>query len=315
MKIEKENIYKRNDIYSNLEKLDDLHIILNQYDFFEQLNDYEIIPIQDYGRKSKFKIKTENKVYTLILTQERIKPYINKIKKLGEPFKKIVGYRYLSKDEKILILDYFGDNNGMDIVKLEKNGFNVEDDIYVKQLKNIIDNIHSNKTEFINFIDKHNYITWKDYYLDEIKNKIDSIYNQKIITNNIYERLLTKLYDSISELNSRENCLIHADVTPLNVCINTKTKQLYLIDYDDFKIGDPLMDISRIINCKNMSKIFNRMVELYYKNYERNINHLFYTLRIHINWYNHIIEHNQERMYDLENAKKNILEVIDEIII
>ena len=293
--------------------LDNLYVFLNKYEFFKQLGKYEIFPIQDYGRKSKFKIKTESKVYTLILTDKRIKPYIRKFKELGESFKKIVGYRYLSEDENILVLDYYGDGKGIDIVKLEKNGFYIEDDIYVNQLKNIIDNIHSNKTEFIDLSDNNNYTTWKEYYLDEIKNKINSIYNQKIITNNIYKLLLDKLYNSATELDSRESCLIHADITPLNVCINIETKQLYLIDYDDFKIGDSLMDISRIINCKNMSKIFNKLVELYYKNYEDNINHLFYTLRIHVNWYNHIIEHNQEKIYDLENAKTNILEVIGKI--
>ena len=74
--------------------LDNLYVFLNKYEFFKQLGKYEIFPIQDYGRKSKFKIKTESKVYTLILTDKRIKPYIRKFKELGESFKKIVGYRY-----------------------------------------------------------------------------------------------------------------------------------------------------------------------------------------------------------------------------
>ncbi len=291
----------------------DLYKILNTYEFFKQLGNYEVFSIQDYGRKSKFKVKAKDKFYTLILTKERINPYIIKFKKLGEPFKKIVGYKYLSQDEKILVLDYFGNDNGIDIVKLQNDGFNVEDDIYVNQLKEIIDNIHSNKTKYIDFTD-NNYTTWNDYYLSEIKNKIESIYNQKIITKIIYNKILDKLYDSVNNLNSRTKCLIHADLTPLNVCINQNTKRLYLIDYDDFKIGDPLMDISRIINCKHMSKIFNKLVELHYKDYEKDINHLFYTLRVHINWYNHIISHKQEDLYDLKKAKNQILEVVEQII-
>lgn len=294
--------------------LDDLYETLNKYEFFKNIGSYEIFSIQDYARRSKFKIKTKDKTYTLILTKERIEPYIKKLEKLGESFKEIVGFKYLSDDEKILVLDYFGDEKGIDIVKLERAGFKVEEDTYIEQLKKIIDNIHTKRMDFIDFMDNHKYTSWREYYLEEIKGKIDSIYNQKIITNNTYEILLNKLYISANKLQSRENCLIHADITPLNVCINTETKQLYLIDYDDFKIGDPLMDISRIINCKEMSKIFNRMVKLYYKSYENDINHLFYTLRIHVNWYNHIKKNKQEGIYDLENAKLDILKVIDEII-
>ncbi len=63
------------------------------------------------------------------------------------------------------------------------------------------------------------------------------------------------------------------------------------------------MDISRIINCKNMSKVFSDLVDKYYYKYETNINHLFYTLRVNVNWYNHIIEKKQENIYNLEQAK------------
>ncbi len=294
--------------------LDDLYVFLNNYDFFKNLGNYEICMIQDYRRKSKFKIRTKNKIYTLILSKDRIEPYICKFNKLGNVFKDIVGYVYLSADEKVLVLDYFGDEKGIDIVKLEKSNFDVNDDIYIKQFKEIIDNIHSNKMDFINFNNNCNYTTWKDYYLDEIEDKISSIYKQRLITDTTYKLLLNKLYISAEELCTRETCLIHADMTPLNVCINTDQKQLYLIDYDDFKIGDPLIDISRIINCKYMSKIFYNLVERYYKNYENNINHLFYTLRVHISWYNHIVKNNHEKLYDLESAKSYILEVINKIV-
>lgn len=103
-------------------------------------------------------------------------------------------------------------------------------------------------------------------------------------------------------------------MTPLNVCVDIENQNLYLIDYDDFKIGDPLMDISRIINCKNMSKVFSVLVDKYYYKYENNINHLFYTLRVNVNWYNHIIEKKQENIYDLEKAKKDIFNIIEDIL-
>ncbi|MCI8575700.1 MAG: hypothetical protein HFI09_04440, partial [Bacilli bacterium] len=44
------------------------------------------------------------------------------------------------------------------------------------------------------------------------------------------------------------------------------------------------------------------------------INHLFYTLRVNVNWYNHIIEKKQEDIYDLENAKQEVFNIIEEIL-
>lgn len=286
-----------------------LENILKKYDFFKE-KEFEIFSIQDYGRKSKFKIKMGEKYYTLILEEERINPYINKLAVLGDNFKKIIGFQYLSEDKKVLVLDYFGDDKGIDLIKIDSNLIITDYDL---QLKNILDSIHSNKQKYIDFSD-NNFKSWKEFYLSEISNKILSIYKKHLITENIKETLLEKLEESSKVYVDFETSFIHADVTPLNVCINIENKNLYLIDYDDFKIGDPLMDISRIINCKNMSKVFSLLVDKYYYKYENNINHLFYTLRVHVNWYNHIIEKKQENIYDLETAKKDIFNAIEDIL-
>ncbi|MCI9280335.1 MAG: phosphotransferase [Bacilli bacterium] len=282
---------------------------LKKYNFFEG-KEFEVFNIQDYGRKSKFKIKMKGKCYTLILSEERIKPYIKKLAILGDNFKKIIGLKYLSEDNKVLILDYFGNGNGIDLVKIDST---LENNDYELQLKNILDNIHSIKHEYVDF-SINGYKDWKDYYLSEISDKIINIYNQNLITNDVKKILLEKLEESSKRYIGFQTTLIHADVTPLNVCINKEDNSLYLIDYDDFKIGDPLMDISRIINCKDMSKIFKLLVDKYYYQYENDINHLFYTLRVNINWYNHIIEKNQEAMYNLNKAREDIFYIIDSII-
>lgn len=286
---------------------------LKQYEFFQNKK-ILIYNIQDYGRKSKFKIEIDKKYYTLILSKKRIQPYINKMRILNDNFKKIIGFQYLSDDEEILVLDYFGNNKGIDLVKLENQNYNMDEENFCLELKKTIDDIHSNKAEYIDFSDK-NYQSWKEYYLDEIREKIESIYKQHLIDENTQKILLDKLEDSSKiYTDNYQMTFIHADITPLNVCINIESKHLYLIDYDDFKIGDPLMDISRIINCKNMSKIFSKLVEKYYHKYENNSNHLFYTLRVNINWYHHIIEKKQENIYDLDQAKEDIYDIIDRII-
>lgn len=289
--------------------MNELEETLKKYDFFASKT-YEIFSIQDYGRKSKFKMKMEGKYYTLILQDSRIIPYINKIKVLGDDFKKYIGFKYLSEDNKVLVLDYFGDGLGIDLIKADNS---LELDDYDLKLKNILDSIHSIKHEYVDFSD-NNFKSWQEYYLSEIKEKIMSIYNEHLITDETKEILLEKLSDSSKIYIDFETTLIHADVTPLNVCVDTQNKYLYLIDYDDFKIGDPLIDISRIINCKNMSKVFASLVDKYYFKYEDNINHLFYTLRVNINWYNHIIEKKQEDIYDLNQAKQDVFEVINKIL-
>lgn len=289
--------------------MNEIEEVLKKYNFFEGKK-FEIFGIQDYGRKSKFKLKIDEKYYTLILSEERIKPYINKIAILGESFKKIIGFQYLSEDNKVLILDYFGNGNGIDLVKVDST---LENNDYEVQLKNILDNIHSIKQEYVDF-SINGYKDWKDYYFSEISDKIINIYKQKLITNGVKKILLEKLEESSKRYIDFQTTLIHADVTPLNVCINKKDNSLYLIDYDDFKIGDPLMDISRIINCKNMSKVFYLLVDKYYSQYENDINHLFYTLRVNINWYNHIIEKKQDNVYNLDRAREDIFYIIDNII-
>ncbi|MCI8347006.1 MAG: phosphotransferase [Bacilli bacterium] len=287
----------------------ELEEILKKYNFFDG-KEYEIFAIQDYGRKSKFKLKMEGKYYTLILSEERIKPYVNKIALLGDEFKKIIGFRYLSDDNKVLILDYFGNGKGIDLVKIDSTLVNND---YELQLKNILDYFHSIKQDYVDFsINK--YKNWKDYYFSEISNKIIDIYKQNLITDDMKKTLLEKLEESSKRYIDFQTTFIHADVTPLNVCINKEENSLYLIDYDDFKIGDPLMDISRIINCKDMSKVFKLLVDKYYYQYENNINHLFYTLRVNINWYNHIIEKKQEAIYNLNKAREDIFYVIENII-
>lgn len=156
--------------------------MLKKYDFFWNKK-FEIYSIQDYGRNSKFKIKMEEKYYTLILTNERIIPYINKFKILGDNFKKIIGFQYLSEDKKVLVLDYFGNNKGIDLIKCDSN---ITPSDYDGQLKEILDSIHSNKQKYVDFSD-NNFKSWQEYYLSEIKSKIISIYNQNLITNDLKE--------------------------------------------------------------------------------------------------------------------------------
>lgn len=291
--------------------MNDIIILLNKYEFFKG-KDLQVFGIQDYGRTSKFKVKMDEKYYTVLIAEKRIKPYISKLEMLGHKFQELIGFQYLSEDKKILVLDYLGNNKGLDLVKLQQQYKTLPYDDYSDRLKNILDEIHKITCEYVDFSEEK-YSSWREYYLKEIGEKIDRIYEGNLIDEKTWKELSTRLEKSSQIYLDFRPTLIHADVTPLNVCVNVEEDFLYLIDYDDFKIGDPLMDISRIINFKNTCQVFGRMVEKYYSQYENNINHLFYTLRVNVNWYYHIIEKKQQNIYDLDQAKKEILTVIEKI--
>lgn len=285
--------------------------LLNKYEFFKGKN-FQVFGIQDYGRKSKFKVEMDKKYYTVLITEKRISPYVLKLEIFGQWFQELIGFQYLSEDKKILVLDYPGNNKGLDLVKLQQKYTTLPYEDYSNRLKKLLDEIHATTLEYVDF-SKEKYSSWREYYLKEISEKIDKIYQDNLIDEKTWKELLKKLEESSQVYLNFKPTLIHADVTPLNVCVNIEEDLLYLIDYDDFKIGDPIMDISRIINFKNTCQVFRKMVDKFYSNYEDNINHLFYTLRVNVNWYYHIIEKKQESIYDLGQAKKEILMVIEQI--
>lgn len=49
----------------------------------------------------------------------------------------MIGFQYLSKDHGLLLLDYFGNNQGIDLIKLETSSLKGKEGMYAKRLKEI----------------------------------------------------------------------------------------------------------------------------------------------------------------------------------
>jgi len=289
--------------------MEEIYELLNKYDYFKNKK-YELIPIQDYGRSNKYKLKINNKFYTIIIDREKVKLYSEKLEKLGIYFEELIGLEYLSKDNLVIIIDYPGENNGENINLLD-GILDITENLYIQNFKNIVDSIHSIKSDYINFSSNNICVNWYQYIYQELKEKLSKVKMLGGISEENEKNILISLEKNKELFENAEMSFIHADITMLNVCINPEKKELYLIDYDDFKIGDKIFDYSRIINCSSNS-LFKKMVELYYKEYENTFQHHIYTLRVELNWYRHIIEKNLKNQYELPT--KNIMLLVDKII-
>lgn len=279
--------------------MDNLYTLLNQYSFFQEREGYKIHEFQNYGRKSKFLVSYQNEYYTVIIEEERIRNYINKIKKLGDFYKNIIELKYLSEDYKVLVLNYYGGIEGKDLSYYSRNQIDLPDGLD-KRLIHILNHIHSNKSPYININDLEDQNSWYEYVYSKLTKSLIKTYEYKGIKKEDITKIQNIIKKNKKYFETVETCYIHADVTSVNVCYNSATDQLYLIDFDDFMIGDPLFDYSRMFNFSKEIPVFAKIEKDLYPNIEENIIHLLYTLRVTLNWYWFILERNLENELPIE---------------
>ena len=275
--------------------LKEIYDLLDHYSFFQDRNGYMIHEIQNYGRNSKFMITFQNEVYLVLVSKKRIQKYIPRLSKLGNDYKELIEFRYLSEDHNVLVLNYYGGIGGHDLSYFSKNQTPVDSEQLSQRLYNLIQSLHSKKSDYIDF--DENGTTWYEYILYELTKTLDESYHNKAITKIEYNKIMECIKLNRIYFEQVETCYIHGDLTIVNICYNQDEDKLYLIDYDDFTIGDPFFDFSRIMNFADESAILKKFKEQYFPNIEDNIIHTIYTLRVTLNWYNFIIKRNLT--YDL----------------
>ncbi len=169
----------------------------------------------------------------------------------------------------------------------------------------ILNQIHSHKKEYVNINEAEDQNSWYEYIYSKLSKSLNRAYEY----NGIQKEDIIKIQDIIKRnkdyFDKVETCYIHADVTSVNVCYNATTDKLYLIDFDDFMVGDPLFDYSRMFNFSKEIPIFAKIEKEFYPNIEENIIHLLYTLRVTLNWYWFILERNLN--YELPIQELNSL--------
>lgn len=270
-----------------------LYNFLNNYSFFQKMPGYKIRNIQDFGRCSKYLIEYQDKYYTLLIKKKTINCYIQKLESFDTFFKDTVKLIWYSEDRKVMVFDYYGGIDGHDLTYYHRNSIELPSNLS-DRLITLLDNLHSHKAKFINVTKNKKVTDWYSYFNYMISKTLNKTLKLKGITLEEKKRIKKIILENKAYFDSVETCYIHADITSVNVCYNFTTDNLYLIDFDDFMIGDPFYDYSRMANFTEEISLYKEVQEKLYPDIENNIIHQLYTLRVVLNWYCFIIEKNLE---------------------
>ena len=256
---------------------------LLQYSFFQKRFDFQIHEIQNYGRSSKVKVTFHDETYLVLIKKSRIIKYISRLNILEDDYRKLIEFRYLSQDGNVLVLNYYGGIGGHDLTYFQSNDFVDSPKRCAQRLYECICRLHATSCNYIDFDSKG--ANWYEYVRNLLIESLDHALAFQAITKNQKQMVLDVIDQNQEYFLNVSTCYIHGDLTIVNVCYHPNKDLFYLIDYDDFIIGDPFYDFSRLMNFSENSEILKEFKNLYFPNIEKNIIHLIYTLRVTLNWY------------------------------
>lgn len=257
-----------------MEKIKEL---LETINFFKN-TEYEILPIQKCNKNYKFLLTMQNKKYLLIFGEKNIQKYKIRFQKLGKYFEQLVGLQYMDEENNFLLLDYYGNGEGTVLSQCKLN--QEENEFIADKLKKILDSIHQHKSPFINLSTRFNNTSWYEFIISYMKLYADYALKQNDLTKEDYAFIFQIIEKNKIYLDTVSLHYLHGDINEDNVCFNSTKKELYLIDYDDFLVGDTLYEYARMFQYKEISA-FQILKDKYYKDIENNEIFLIYTLR---NW-------------------------------
>ncbi len=251
---------------------------LLENDSYFQGKEYLVFPIQKWNKSHKFLLEMQNTKYLLIIGEKNIQKYKLRFLALGNYFKQLVGFKYINDKDNILLLDYYGNGEGK---TLSQCNFNTEEnELIADKLKILLDSIHQHKSPFINFSTRFENNTWYEFIKSYMKLYADYALEQKDLTEEDYYFIFQIIEKNKPYFDTVPLHYLHGGVNEDNVCFNENTKELYLIDYDDFLVGDILYEYARIFQYENIPA-FQILKNRYYEDIENNEIFLIYTLR---NW-------------------------------
>lgn len=257
--------------------MEELNILLNSLEYFKGKK-YKIFSIQKWNKNSKFLLEMENKKYVLITDKKSIQKYKIRFNKLGNYYETIAGLKYFDEDNNILLLDYYGNGKGIPLSEciLSKE----DNELVATQLKEILDNIHKNRNSFVNLSIHFENNNWYEFIESYMRLYAGYALKQKDLTEEDYNFIFHTLKQNKAYFENVSLSYLHGDLNEDNICFNKESREVYLIDYDDFLIGDILYDYARMFQYQNISA-FQIIKNKYYKNIDNNVIFLIYTLR---NW-------------------------------
>jgi Ser/Thr protein kinase RdoA (MazF antagonist) len=116
-------------------------------------------------------------------------------------------------------------------------------DEYIKSLAMIIRRIHEIGCSFYQDFTLRNLLDTQ-----YISDNLLIFYSKKIITNDEYINM-TAIINSYNILIKKycNNTILHCDIHRGNLLLNKKNNQLVLIDFDDFCVGPPILDLAIMV--------------------------------------------------------------------
>lgn len=259
--------------------------IRNKYSFFKDAKNIEFLEKQRENKKSKFFLKTDENYYTLICgTISENKKMLRNIEILSKVLKENVPQiLYKDKEYKYIVTDYVGDGDGKSFYQIEQEGLEINHKKYAEKINKLITKLHNYEEK-----DDENsiQIPYKDWYKSvymELYTHCRKLINIGLLEKRHMDIIMAFLKQNKENLKKAKMSYIHGDLTPRNVCLNMKTDDVYLIDFDMLQKGDLFIDIQKIIWTRQQSKVFDAYVKEYCETYNEEI-YLLYWLKIKLFW-------------------------------
>lgn len=277
-----------------------IYQLLDHYSFFQERKGYKVQEIQNYGRQSKFLVQYQEEYYTVFVSEKRIQKYLSRLKFLSDDYYKMIQFKYLSDDHRVLVLGYYGNIDGKNL-SLLSHVSELSDEIVASQILELMKKLHYHKASYIDFDSKGS--TWYEYIQSMLRESLNKSYSLGAISDVERNKVLEIIQLNQKYFESVDCCYIHGDLTIVNVCYSKSLESVYFIDYDDFMIGDPFYDYSRLMNFASDSSILSVFKEKYCSDIDDNIIHTIYTLRVTLNWFNYIKEHDLDYELPVKEIK------------
>jgi len=237
----------------------------------DQLDKYpkELIS-KGYSEEIKYKVKAD-------------KNYFLKISPLSFTNKKDLELKYIStlenkiklpklielKIETNSILSLYEWIDGVDLRECVTQLTDKEQYQYGVQAGVFLKKIHSISIE-------EEFLSWEEYYIQKSMKKIDSFRNLHINFPKI-ESFIDYIQTHQFLLHNRLISLCHGDFHVGNMMIDSKTKELVMIDFGSLEIGDPMEEFNRMIWNAQLSEEFSTgLINAYFN--EKNIPDEFWKL-------------------------------------
>lgn len=284
--------------------MEEIREILEKDEYFRN-KEYRLTPIQKRNKNHKFLLEMEQKKYILIVGEKRIQKYQIRFHNLDEFYKALVGLEYINPENNILLLTYYGIGDGIPLANchLKKE----DNELIAKELKELLDTIHKHTSPFINLSTRFENKSWYEFIYSYMQLYANYALEHNDLSQEDYDFIFQIIEKNKNYFDTVSLNFLHGDINEDNVCFNKKTKESYLIDYDDFLVGDTLYEYARMFQYEISA--FQIIKEKYYSNVEENTIFLIYLLR------NYLLEYcfEKENGFAWENSSKKYHHILEKL--